>query len=297
MEKGDVCFLINRILPEGVTFIGALAGAGKTWVALSMAKAFATGQPFLGVFAVPEPVNVLYLIPEAGEKAFRKRMERMRIPEERFLCRTMKQGTMKLDDPILLAAVGELKPVVFLDSAIRFNEAENENDAAQNATGLANNLFALIKAGAPSIVGLHHSPKSSAGQEMTLENMLRGSGDIGAMCDTAWGLQCLNPDTFDLRVKNLKPRDFEEPPPTFLLRGRPYINETGDFTVLIDQDPANVEVLKMDNAIRANPKATYRDLHNITGIAQGRIKDVAAKAGWIRIDDQWIQSKQSSFVM
>src|SRR6266851_3464275 len=34
LPDGDIDFLIERVLPAGVTFIGALSGAGKTWWAL-----------------------------------------------------------------------------------------------------------------------------------------------------------------------------------------------------------------------------------------------------------------------
>lgn len=299
MEQGEIGFLIAGILPEGVIFIGALAGVGKTWFALSMAKALTTGRPFLDNYAVPEPVNVIYLIPEAGEKAFRKRLERMKIPEERFLCRTMKDGLMKLDNPLLLAAVRELKPVMFLDSAIRFNGADNENDASQNAGGLANDIFELVKAGARAVVGLHHSPKSSAGQEMSLENVLRGTGDLGAMCDAAYGLKCLKQETLELRVQCVKPRDFEPVPP-FHIQGRPYINDRGDFVVLTpgasSVGDTRSEVEALDKAIREKPTASYRDLAAKTGINISRIAEVAAKAGWRKDGEVWKWAAQTSFV-
>ncbi len=134
-------FLISEFMPEGVTLLGALSGSGKTWFCLSMAKAIATGQKFLGHFSVPEPANVLYLIPESGERSFRQRMDLMGIPDERFLCRTMTAGPIRLNDPELVRAVKELHPVVFLDTAIRFSEAENENDASQSAEVHGDNDF------------------------------------------------------------------------------------------------------------------------------------------------------------
>ena len=295
MEEGEIRFLIDRILPEGVTFIGALPGAGKTWFALSIAKALTTGKPFLGVYSVPEPINVIYLIPEAGERAFRKRLEQMRI-NERLLCRTMKDGIMKLSDPFLLEAVRELKPVVVLDSAIRFNEADNENDAAQNAGGLANDIFELLRNGAQGVVGLHHSSKSSKDQEMTLENMLRGTGDLGAMCDTAYGLQCVNTETVELKVQCIKPRDFEPVKP-FHIHGRPFIDEKGDFAVLALEPGGESEIARLDKAIRAKPTATYRDLNKATGITIGRIHDLAAKAGWRKEGKLWIDTTQANFKM
>src|SRR5215472_9311155 len=93
LEQGDVRMLIEGIMPEGVNFIGSLAGVGKTWVALSMAHALSTGEPFLGKFQVPLAVPVLYLVPEMGSRAFRKRCEAMHLPDgDMFRCRTLKDG-------------------------------------------------------------------------------------------------------------------------------------------------------------------------------------------------------------
>jgi len=50
-------------------------------------------------------------------------------------------------------------------------------------------LFGLQRAGARIITGAHHSPNSFGKDTfMTLENVLRGSGDIGAMLVTC--LKC-----------------------------------------------------------------------------------------------------------
>ena len=117
LEQGEVRMLIESIMPEGVNFIGSLAGVGKTWAALSMARALSTGNPFLDVFKVPEPVPVLYLVPEMGSHAFRARCEKMGLPEgDMFRCRTLRDGLMRLTDPRLIAAVTEINPVVFLNS-------------------------------------------------------------------------------------------------------------------------------------------------------------------------------------
>lgn len=283
MEQGELRFLVDRILPEGVTMIGALSGAGKTWFALSIAKALTSGKKFLGNFAIPEPTDVIYLIPEAGERSFRKRMERMGI-NDRFLCRTMKDGMMPLDDPLLLSAVHELKPVVFLDTAIRFSEADSENSSTENANGMANDIFGLLRAGAQAVIGLHHSPKASANQPMmTLENVLRGTGDLGAMCDAVYGLQAKDQETTRLLVKCVKPRDFEAVN-DFEIQGRPWIDQTGDFVMLTEESE---RPLSLSDAIAANPTATYRELAMLTGIRQADIKDKAAGEGWIKVGDAW----------
>ena len=282
MEQGDLRFLIDRILPEGVTFLGALSGAGKTWFALSMAKALTTGRPFLDNYKVIEPVNVIYLVPEAGERSFRKRMERMGI-NERFLCRTMRDGVIKLADSLLLSAVRELKPVVFLDTAIRFSGAESENSSSENAKGLANDIFALLRAGAPAVIGLHHRSKEAASQSMSLENVLRGTGDLGAMCDAVYGLETKDADSTRLLVKCVKPRDFEPVKP-FEIQGRPYIDETGDFALMetgSEEDRGRTdreaELEKLAQLKAEHPEASLRKIGKLLGCGKDRVKKLSVE--------------------
>jgi len=54
-----------------------------------------------------------------------------------------------------------------------------------------NDIVALRAAGAVSVIILHHA-KKAAGEKreaMTLQNMLRGTTDFGAMCDQAHGIR------------------------------------------------------------------------------------------------------------
>jgi hypothetical protein len=63
---------------------------------------------------------------------------------------------------------------------------------------------------------------------MSLENILRGSGDIGAMLCTAWGVRQIDAERNRIWVENCKPRDFQPCQP-FVLEGRPHIDQKGDF--------------------------------------------------------------------
>lgn len=61
---------------------------------------------------------------------------------------------------------------------------------------------------------LHHSPKD-AGDTMTLENAMRGSGDLGAFLACCWGTRLQDPTRpYESRsyLENLKQRDFESSP-------------------------------------------------------------------------------------
>ena len=262
-----------------------------------MAKALTTGTQFLGVFAVPEAVPVIYLVPEMGERALRKRLERMHMPmDDKFFCHTISDRICPLDDICLESAVRELKPIVFLDTAIRFSESSDENSASQNAKMLASDLFRIIRWGAPAVVCLHHSPKYSGDAEfMTLENALRGTGDLGAMCDAVWALQHdrrkgMNGKDWDweyleesqqltrLALRCVKPRDFSAALP-FRVQGRPHIDDHGDLVVLTEMDAANVEEQVLA-AIEKNHRVSKRNLCAQFRVGFGRLDKIATAAKW-----------------
>jgi hypothetical protein len=107
----------------------------------------------------------------------------------------------------------------------------SENDA-QDTRPLVQTLFRLLHAGARSITGAHHAPNGFEGQNfMTLENILLGSGDIGAMLSTAWGVRQVDGSRTALYVQNVKPRDFQPCSP-FIIEGRPHLDNTGHFFMI-----------------------------------------------------------------
>jgi hypothetical protein len=289
MEQGEIRFLIEGLLPEGINFIAALPGVGKSWFALSVCKALATGKPFLGRFRVPDPVPSIYMVPECGELSFRKRLDILAMPDENFFVRTLKDGpALKLNDPRLHDAVRELRPVIVLDSAIRFNDNADENNAAGNRV-FADSIFKLVHAGARGVLANHHSTKASGrrGATMTLENMMRGTGDLAATADAVYGLRTLNQDTLHIEVECLKPRDFEKPA-SFEIQGRPYLNETGDFALLgaTVVENAESESAILEKFLLSNQHASYRAIAEATKISAGRIKGIADGLGFWQEKDE-----------
>jgi hypothetical protein len=231
-------FSIEGILQNGcATMIAGLSGHGKTLVMLSMAKALLKRhrpKKLWHQFKVLETASrVLYLIPESGITPLKERLKHFHLyhylKDGRLLVHTLSKGpTPDLSNPKILAAAKDA--YVFLDPMIRF-EKGNENEAADNQRGLANDIFALLRAGARAVIAAHHAPKNFSKEKvMTLENMLRGTGDIGAMVATAWGIKQLDPEKNIIHVENLKARDFKPCGP-FQIIGRPYINEEGDFRI------------------------------------------------------------------
>ena len=300
LQDGDVRMIIADFLPEGINFIGALSGHGKTLFALSLAKSFTTGERFLGKYKPEQIFPVLYLIPESSGRAFKMRCKAFGIPDDpnRFLCRTISDGvTLLLDDPIVLKAVQEMKPIVFLDTMIRFSESKDENSSAENQA-VAKNVLALRAAGAISVIGLHHATKAFAEGEITLEACLRGTGDIAALCDSVYALR-RDRMVFDngngpeeLDVVCVKDRDIKNPPKPFRLAARyikddgtraSFIDETGDFhlvesaAVLQDLESKFLKIVA-----ETDPTINREDLAGELGVTQHALRKLAKKLGWAR---------------
>ncbi len=203
-----VTFLIDGFLQrEGVTAIAAPVRERKSLIALNIAHALLTGEKLFDFFEVTHrPSRVIYLCPEVSLGPFTDRLRKIRLMDyvgETLFCRTLSaDGRLTLNAPELHPALPG--SVVILDTAIRFLSGD-ENSA------FADSIFALLRAGAESVVMLHHSPKD-AGDTMTLESAMRGSGDLGAFLASCWGTRLQNPlKPYESAsfMSNLKQRDFE----------------------------------------------------------------------------------------
>jgi len=204
-------------------------------MALLWLKAALTGETLYGFheFTVPTKIDRgLYLVPELLRGQVHHRLDLLKmmplVQQGKLLIRTLEDGPPVIDEPIILMA--SRKALVVLDTAIRFMEGE-ENSADANRKGLWDKCRLLLAAEALSIVLLHHSPKNwAAEKELTLENVFRGTGDIGAMLSDAVGIRQLNRDINVVQVEHLKPRDQDVRQP-FQITGRPYVNDSGTFHV------------------------------------------------------------------
>ncbi len=229
----------------------------------------------------------MYLSPEVGESAFLSRLEKLGIAkvEDDFYCQTLSDGpAIPLTDPNLIAAVKDLKPVVFLDTAARFNPAMDENAAMQTAQGLSRNIFGLLHHGAVSVFPVHHSLKASANENPTLENTLRGSTDLAAMADSVYRISCTDRKNFVATVTCVKARDFDAPD-TFEFRGRPHIDNEGKLLLLRppDMDPehfAEIQAKQVSALIAANRRATHQEISIACHVQKARVPHLAKNGGW-----------------
>jgi hypothetical protein len=301
MEQGPITMVIDGVLQEGTCFLGATAGHGKTLVALAIAKAITLGEPLFGIpgYTVNKPRNVIYLIPESGDKAFRTRGEAFRLPQDdRFIARTISSGgRLALSDPLILEAVRQQHPVVIIDTASRFIHGSDENSAAENRL-LVDDVIALRAGGAVAVIILHHAKKSTTEKReaMTLENMLRGTSDFGAMCDQAYGLR-LDVNLYnhgagpmELELVNLKDRErlggltsvrlaatYKKPGAIFPTS---FIDETGNFHPVDFRETKDRTREALIQLVESEPMMSVDELREATGLKVHTIRETLKRLGW-----------------
>ena len=180
-----------------------------------------------------------------------------------------------------MEAVRQQHPVIILDTASRFIHGNDENSAAENRL-LVNDILALRAAGAVLVIILHHAKKSTTEnrETMTLENMLRGTSDFGAMCDQAYGIRLdvhlynRGAGPMELELVNLKDRErlggltsirlaatYKKPgalcPPS-------YIDETGNFRPVDFKETKDRARETLNQLVRERSMMSVKDLCEAT---------------------------------
>ncbi|MGC2741607.1 MAG: AAA family ATPase [Candidatus Angelobacter sp.] len=253
-----------------ITALAAPVGQRKSLIALNVAHALCTGEPLFGQFVIDrKPARVVYLCPEMGISSFSDRLKKIGLMPcvgKTLFCRTMSaEGLIDLD-----ALAEELDgAVVIIDTAVRY--LKGDENSSEHMRAFAESIFRLMRSGALSVLLLHHSAKGTKESlELTLENAMRGSGELGAFVSCCWATRLQDPtDPYQSAsyITNVKQRDFESKP--FEVTSGPdcrlhIVSPPGD-AVLSRRQPGarSNRDGKEDEAlavIRDNPKASVRTL-------------------------------------
>lgn len=187
-EAGDGWLIEGLWAHEAVGCVGGIPKAGKTWLALEMALAVASGQPCLGRFPVKKPGPALVFCAEDGPQAVRARVAGLAkargIDFSRLAVGWIDAPSLLLDDPIhqerLALTVAAIQPrLIVLDPLARLHRGD-ENSATDVARILGY-LRALQREHHVAIVLVHHVRKAGA---LEPGQALRGSGDLHAWGDS-----------------------------------------------------------------------------------------------------------------
>jgi hypothetical protein len=184
-------WLIDQLwTAQAVGIIGGTPKSYKTWLALEMAVAVASGSACLATYAVPSPGTVLLYAAEDSESALRLRLESLaehhRLDLAYLDIRVITIDSLRLDRTAdqerLEATIIVHRPVLLiLDPLVRLH-AIDENAAGEIAA-LLGYLRLLQRKTAVAIALVHHARKNISANGGAGYS-LRGSSDLYAWVDS-----------------------------------------------------------------------------------------------------------------
>ena len=188
-EPGPRWLVASLWARAGVGILGGAPKCCKSWLALEMAIAVASGTPCLGVFEVGEPGPALLYMAEDAAPVVKTRLlgicrhrglELARLPIHLIIAPALRLDRAH-DQLRLRNAVATYVPrLLVLDPFVRLHRID-ENDAGQ-VSALLGYLRELQRALDVAVVVVHHARKN--GSVGAPGQSLRGSGDFFAWSDS-----------------------------------------------------------------------------------------------------------------
>ena len=188
-EGGEPDWLVEGLWSaQAVGCIGGIPKVGKTWLALELAVAVASGRPCLARFPVRQPGPVLVYCAEDKAMAVKKRVAGLAtargVDFDRLAVGWIGASALHLDDLVdrrrLIRTVTANRPrLLILDPLVRLHRGD-ENSAAE-ISDLLGFLRTLQRDHRVAVVLVHHVRKSGASDP---GQALRGSGDLHAWGDS-----------------------------------------------------------------------------------------------------------------
>ncbi|MEO1698744.1 MAG: AAA family ATPase [Planctomycetota bacterium] len=176
---------------EGVGICGGTPKTGKTWFALELAVAVASGKPVLGRFSVGEPGPTVVFPAEDNPRAVRDRVaglaahkgvELSNLPLHLITARALRLDE-ESDRQGLAAMLERVQPkLVVLDPLVRLHGGD-ENHLGHIAE-LLGFLRGLQREHGCSILLTHHIAKRRGAKGGQMGQALRGSGELHAWGDS-----------------------------------------------------------------------------------------------------------------
>ena len=179
-EFPDSEWVVNRLIPEGLTVLSAQPASFKTWLLLDIAIAVSLGNPLFGTFDTKKS-GVLIVDEENSARLLQQRLlmlqERDDLPIHFMIEQNFKLEDAKVSKIIKFCHKNDIKLLTF-DSLVRIHNS-NENDAVQMSEVFAK-VRKFNKAGINVLV-THHNRKTGKSENASQD--MRGSSDILAAVD------------------------------------------------------------------------------------------------------------------
>lgn len=184
-------WLVENLVEEGaIGFIGGDPKQTKSWLALHIAHALATGNPVLSRFGVPEKRRVLYLQEEDSQRLVRTRLAQLMEghglpqPEDAYFRYSVRCG-FKVDSPKWLARLRreceEYKPQLIIADVLNKLHGQDEN-SQQGMSVVMRGFEQIRREFNVTILIVHHFRKNGSDRG---NQMLRGSSVLSGWSENS----------------------------------------------------------------------------------------------------------------
>ena len=260
MKFKDTEWLIEGILPtEGFCFIYGAEGTGKSFLTLSMAKAVATGTPWLDTFHTNK-TDILFLDMENPLSLTAKRMRGLGgTPENmhwleypsNFSLHDGKGGASEFALNVATIVKEKHIGLIIIDSFVDLMVG-NSNSAEDTQI-----FFTALKQLFPNVcfAVLHHENKPSQGTYRNSAQRLRGSSNINAQAFTMFRLEAVAKSKTDMTLEQTKARD-ELKLDKFLIKMNVQDKEEGKGTIVTGFEYMGVVLPEEDQTDEAEEDIT-----------------------------------------
>jgi predicted ATP-dependent serine protease len=174
-EYGNTTFMIDGLLPAGLTILMGAPKMGKSWLALLMAECVAVNFPFLG-YSVCRKSPVLYYTLEDSVKRCKYRLNKIgsQWSPNLYFCEEVR-GAFDIINGIRNTGAR----VVFIDTFMAFSNIEDNNSYTET-TRKVRELKRIADALNVAIVVVHHKKKENRGGADWMEEAIGSQGLTGA---------------------------------------------------------------------------------------------------------------------
>jgi AAA domain len=182
-------YVVPGIIAEGATLLVSRPKLGKSWFALDLSIAIATGRTALGTLQ-PETGDVLYLALEDGERRLQRRMATLLPGDEAWPARLRLATRWRRANEGGLADVADWcrsvrhPAAVVIDTLDRFRSLQSER-GNQIYDAIAQ-LQRIASEHGVAVIIVHHERRRSAGDPV---DTIAGPAGLGGVADTILSLR------------------------------------------------------------------------------------------------------------
>lgn len=183
--------IVDGVIAEReVSVLVGASGSGKSWIALQLAYAVATGKPWLGIRTHARPT--VYIDAEITAAAFSVRMERVRrqtgAPQDvdmKVLTAEVAQGMTAAQLVEAIHSEEVRGALIVLDCLYVYEEADENDNQAMGV--LLKTLKKLCLTDGDTLFIVHHTSKGLAGGKAVVDRGA-GAGVLGRFCNNRMSL-------------------------------------------------------------------------------------------------------------